>query len=112
MNFSTLNGRAVPAFDVNYVSTTDRKHFFVRAIETRAPISTGGQPRQYAGVGRSVLRLEDGTITDDTLNLLGNASHDEFNDVLQGMVICNGPTGAAPTATTESTFIPILSVTF
>ena len=115
-NAYTLEGGFTPAFQhfklthpaTDYSSADDRLHFYVGAIETKAPAGTGGQPRQYAAVARSVFRLDSGTITDDLVNF--QSTFDAFNDVVQGMVICDGPADGAPTSTTLGT--SILLVTF
>lgn len=116
INAFTLNGRFVPAYNhvilthpaTTYSPATDRLHFYVGAAETKAPAGTGGQPRQYASVARSVFRLDSGTITDDLVDFQG--TRDAFNDVVQGMVICDGPADGAPTSTTLGT--TILLITF
>src|SRR3990167_3187205 len=92
----------------SYSPTTDRLHYYAAALETKAPAGTGGQPRQYAAVARSIFRLDSGTITDDLVNF--QSTNDAFNDVVQGAVICDGPADGAPTSTTLGT--PILLVTF
>ena len=89
-NAYTLDGGFTPAFQhfilthpaTNYSSATDRLHYYVSAIETKAPTSSGGQPRQYGVVARSVFRLDSGTITDDIINF--QSTFDAFNDVVQG----------------------------
>lgn len=86
MNYDTrFAGRANPAFGQTILSTTDQLHYFVDAIETTAP--TNFNPRQYAGVNKSILRLDNGTVTSDKT----------FNDVLQGMVV--GDAGGASAGT-------------
>ena len=107
-NAYTLDGGFSPAFNHFILSTTDRLHFYVNAHETKAPAGTGGQPRQYGLVGRSVFRLDSGAITDDLTNF--QSTHDAFNDVVQGSVICDGPADGAQTSTTLGT--SILLVTF
>lgn len=77
INVDTRFGRAVPAFDHYIIGDTDRLHYYIGSIETQAP--TTGIPRQYAGVNKTMHRLDNGTITADTT----------FNDVVQGMVICD-----------------------
>lgn len=116
INAYTLEGGFTPAFQhflltmpaTDYSSATDRLHYFIGALETKAPAGTGGQPRQYAAAGRSVFRLDSGTVTDDLVNF--QSTFDSFNDVVQGMVICDGPADGAPTSTTLGT--SILLVTF
>ena len=107
-NAYTLDGGFTPAFNHFLLSTTDRQHFYVNAHETKAPAGTGGQPRQYGLVGRSVFRLDSGAITDDLTNF--QSTYDAFNDVVQGSVICDGPADGAQTSTTLGT--SILLVTF
>ena len=64
MNVHTLNGRMSPAFDTNYLNTTDRLHYYVRAIEYKSGTDTGSIPRQYAGVNKSIFRLDNGNVTE------------------------------------------------
>lgn len=107
MNAFTLDGGFTPAFThfiltmpaTTYSPATDRLHYYVAAIETKAPVSTGGQPRQYGIVAKSVFRLDSGTPTDDLINF--QSTFDAFNDVVQGAVICDNGSGT-----------PILLVTF
>ena len=93
LNFHTLNdGRAIPSFAHFILSDTDRLHYPIGAIEYKAPTgtTTGGAPRQYMGINKSIFRLDNGIPTDDLTNFQG--THDAFGDVVQGMVICDGPT--------------------
>lgn len=92
INAYTLKGGFAPAATHFILSDSDRLHYYIGAIEYKAPTSSGGQPRQYAGVGLRIWRLDSGTITNDVSSLTGN----EFNDVVQGMVICDGPTPGTP----------------
>ncbi len=108
MNAYTLDGGFTPAFNHFILSTTDRLHYYVAALETKAPAGSGGQPRQYALVGRDVRRLDSGTDATDLTNF--QSTHDLFNDVVQGAVICDGPADGAQTSTTLGT--SILLVTF
>ena len=86
INAYTLDGGFTPANThfilshpaTTYSPTTDRLHYYTAAIETKAPAGTGGQPRQYACVARSVFRYDSGTITDDLVNF--QSTHDAFND--------------------------------
>lgn len=120
INAFTLNGGFTPAFQhfflthpaTTYSPSTDRLHYYVGAIETKAPTTTGGQPRQYAAVARSVFRLDSGTPTDDLVNF--QSTDDAFNDVVQGMVICDGPSDGNATSAVAGvgTGTSILLVTF
>ena len=83
---SHFAGRIMPSFGHSYMTNSgDVLHFFVDVIETIAPTgtSTGGNPRQYAGANKTMYRLDNGTRTSDTT----------FNDVVQGMVICDNGSG-------------------
>lgn len=87
MNFDTRTPNlGTAAFDHYLLADADLAHFGVDAIETIAPLgtTTGGQPRQYAGINKIMHRLDSGVITSDTT----------FADVIQGMVICDNGSGA------------------
>lgn len=78
LNFDTrTEGKAIPAFGHFLLSTTDRLHYAVSAIETQAP--TTSLPRQYCGINETMWRLDNGTETSSAV----------FSDVIQGMVLCD-----------------------
>jgi len=85
----------------SYSPATDRLHYYAAALETKAPAGTGGQPRQYAAVARSIFRLDSGTITDDLVNF--QSTNDAFNDVVQGAVIFDIPSITDVTSFTQGT---------
>src|SRR3989304_6224469 len=85
----------------SYSPTTDRLHYYAAALETKAPAGTGGQPRQYAAVARSIFRLDSGTITEDLVNF--QSTNDAFNDVVQGAVIFDIPSITDVTSFTQGT---------
>lgn len=101
INIYANNGHICPSFAHFVLASTDRQHFFVKAIEHIAPVGSGGQPRQYALVARQCLRLDDGTVATDLTNFQG--SHDEFNDIVQGGVICDGPSDGNVTSSVVGT---------
>src|SRR3990167_2485560 len=84
MNFKAIDGKGVPGFKSFLLNTTDRLHYAIGAIEYKSPTgtTTGAAPRLYWGANKSIFREDNGAETVDTT----------FNDVVQGMVICDGPT--------------------
>src|SRR3990167_2938505 len=68
LNMDTRDpNKVTPAFDTAIISTTDRLHHVVRAIEAQAP--SNSHPRQYAPCNFTMLRLDDGAESvDKTFN--------------------------------------------
>src|SRR3990167_6610500 len=108
MNFKAIDGKGVPGFKHFLLNTTDRLHYYIGAIEYKAPSSVGGYPRQYAAVYQSVFRLENGTPTDDLTNF--QSTYDAFGDVVQGMAIFDIPDLTTPATFTQGT--PGLIISF
>lgn len=83
-NVHTLDGTIKPAFAHFIVSTTDRLHYSIGVIEFKSPTgtTTGAAPRMYWGANKSIFMENNGAEAEDKA----------FNDVVQGMVICDGPT--------------------
>lgn len=107
MNMTAWNGRITPAFKQFVINTTDKYHYAVKVVDYKAPAGTGGQPRQYCAQARTVYRFEDGTQSDDVTATSSTA----FNDVVQGMVVCDVPEDGTPGTFTQGAH-PGLLVTF
>ena len=99
LNVYSSTGKSAPAFKQFVLDSTDKLHYATNVIEYKAPTGNGGQPRQYASIDRKVYRLDNGTVTNDTENF--QSTRDNFNSVIQGMVIFD-----IPSITNVNSFTP------